>query len=163
MLITVQPNPSWQLSLAQLSPSLLLFIMYNLDFDKKWIKSALIKPDQLQRVMVLTQLSLSLSFSLSVSLECFVSSPLLQDVCHTHSHHMLALFILKCSMVTMKVHILKKISFKVLFILFIYHMHSHYHDFKHKLQYTVWGSLDLYGALNFPTGQGYITLTWREV
>ena len=27
MLITVQPNPSWQLSLAQLSPS--LFDMYN--------------------------------------------------------------------------------------------------------------------------------------
>ena len=73
--------------------------MYNLEFDKRWIKSALIKPDLLQHLMVLTQLSLSLSFSLSVSLECFVSSPLLQDVCHTHSHHMLALFILQGSVV----------------------------------------------------------------
>ena len=29
MLITVQPNPSWQLSLAQLSPSLLFNILIN--------------------------------------------------------------------------------------------------------------------------------------
>ena len=31
MLITVQPNPSWQLSLAQLIPSLFLFLSHFLD------------------------------------------------------------------------------------------------------------------------------------